>query len=602
MISEALLAATVAYFGGTLDDGWTNAPTASRFYPATAAASVMVKPDGERWVFNHEDGEIMRGPSPWVARRQGARVDVWNDPQLCVGKIRTGFTFIGGQLRGISADGREFKFPSGIPARGESGIAGLFPEERVRELSRGSSGDIWHHDAARWRLWFANPNDAGVLIVLTMIVLSCMAIGVRRRHPKLAWLCAGACLPLLVVALKTASRGALVAMLCGFAVIAMRALFAERRTRRRSLRIIAFALLALAAAIVVSGNGSRLMRSLSSIDAGNRLRMKVARAAMEMFADAPQGWCGGEVPARSAALNWYIADERHIIRTHLITLAELGWFKGGAYLALWFFALALGWHAWRRRQPAALAVWAGLFVAGCFNPVYRRWETWLWPAATIVWTVGCLSRQGELSRAVRRALVVAIPFAAVSVVALAGGGRLLERRAPVAVYGSQGITLVNGRQPDIWIVEDRAVLGGGGFPGREIMMYYHRHPEAPAVGYVYCLDDLPAAVGTLVLPGRRAQEFLQLSADGHTPCQAKRIVFLSPACGPAAIPAELQAKTQTVWFAGTLAARYCRDYSQPRAWVRFFPGCELYIPDWVELVFANRFHDSSTNQKERIKQ
>ena len=613
------LALTLTYPGGTFDPTWTNAPSAARLAPVGFTSVYrFVQPDGTATLFREVDAAkgTLVGDRPWVGARQGARTDLWTDPALTGGKVKAGFTFVNGLLRHLEIDGVPYDFPKGLPFPSDS-LGALFPERPTRSFAKGSAGDIWKADTRRLRLWFANPNCAGAFLAqLFFLALAPLAVPAFRRRLETVprgcrVLVAGLSVALAAVALlgvlKTGSRGALLGLVAGSGCLLLP--FARRLGLRRGLAVCAAGLLALGLVCAVSGQGARLADTFRRVDAGNALRIKVASAAAAMLADAPFGWRSGEVPARSACLNWYVLDEGHIIRTHLVTLAELGWLGGFAYLLGWALLLAVGGLAFRRRDPLPLAVFGAFFLAGCLNPVYREWELWLLPGALLAASVAGL-RRGRARTFVRAtgqdgvaAAGLAIGGAAVaSALALAGlviWGRALPRSAGVAVRAEGAATLVNGDSPSVWIVEDTAVLGGFGFPGREILSVLRRRPDAPAIGYVQNLDDLPSTVETLVLPGRAAADFLRrLRAAGTLPCAAKRIVFLSPSVGPDDVPASLLEQAEVRWHVGSLAAlRAPRAYRVRHPWVVVHAGCELYIPGWLDLAREEAFATPKNNNQ-----
>ena len=613
------LALTLTYPGGTFDPTWTNAPSAARLAPVGFPSVYrFVQPDGTATLFREVDAAkgTLVGDRPWVGARQGARTDLWTDPALTGGKVKAGFTFVNGLLRHLEIDGVPYDFPKGLPFPSDS-LGALFPERPTRSFAKGSAGDIWKADTRRLRLWFANPNCAGAFLAqLFFLALAPLAVPAFRRRLETVprgcrVLVAGLSVALAAVALlgvlKTGSRGALLGLVAGSGCLLLP--FARGVGLRRGLAVCAAGLLALGLVCAVSGQGARLADTFRRVDAGNALRIKVASAAAAMLADAPFGWRSGEVPARSACLNWYVLDEGHIIRTHLVTLAELGWLGGFAYLLGWALLLAVGGLAFRRRDPLPLAVFGAFFLAGCLNPVYREWSLWLLPGALLAASIAGL-RRGRARTCARAtgqdgvaAAGLAIGGAAVaSALALAGlviWGRALPRPAGVAVRAEGAATLVNGDSPSVWIVEDTAVLGGFGFPGREILSVLRRRPDAPAIGYVQNLDDLPSTVETLVLPGRAAADFLRrLRAAGTLPCAAKRIVFLSPSVGPDDVPASLLEQAEVRWHVGSLAAlRAPRAYRVRHPWVVVHAGCELYIPGWLNLAREEAFSTPKNNNQ-----
>lgn len=374
--SSALLAA--AFYGLAFNPASTNAPTESRIYPVGPAAYRMIQPDGRARLFEVTDAGkgILAGERPWLGVAKSGRVDVWADPAATGGKLRTAFTFVGGRLRLMVLDGVKYAFPKAKAPKDDLGA--LFPERRKRSYEKNSSADIWR-GGGRLRLWFANPNSAGILLALVSLVF------LRLLLVRGSWIAragAGAALAASAYGLFiTGSRGALVGFVVG--ALAIAASYGRKLVTRRGLLVVAAALGLLCAGVAAGGHGARVVDMFHNIDVSNMTRLKVGMAAVEMFSDAPFGWSGGEVPGREACLNWYVLDEPRSLRTHFMSLAECGWFKGYFYLAFWALVLTLGAVSLKRGRPLAAALWAAFGLAGCFNPVYTEWEIWVLPIASL---------------------------------------------------------------------------------------------------------------------------------------------------------------------------------------------------------------------------
>ena len=125
-------------------------------------------------------------------------------------------------------------------------------------------------------------------------------------------------------------------------------------------------------------------------------------------------------------------------------------------------------------------------------------------------------------------------------------------------------------------------MAGNGFPGREILAYYARHRDAGAVAYVYAVEDLPSEADRVIVAGRNVPDYLEAYARGCA-CKAKRLILLSPSVSPDKVPAELVRDGHAVWIAGSLLAARDAAYENRRTWVKVIPGCERYIPNWLEL-------------------
>ena len=166
--SISILAA--AFFGLNFNPASTNLPTEARIYPVSSSHYRMIQPDGVVRLFELTDPKegILVGPKPWIGVIKKQRIDIWADPKYTGGKLRTAFTFIAGRLKLMVLDGKRFTFPK--PVSQEGRLKELFPENKARQYEKNSTADIWRSDASRLRLWFANPNSAGILFAELLIL------------------------------------------------------------------------------------------------------------------------------------------------------------------------------------------------------------------------------------------------------------------------------------------------------------------------------------------------------------------------------------------------------------------------------------------------
>ena len=570
----AVVALAAAFYGLRFDPAATNVATKSRIYPISPVAYTMVQPDGQKRLFELTDAKegVLSGPKPWLGVLKGSRIDIWADPACTGGKLRTAFTFVNGRLRLMVLDGKKYTFAKGGGTDWD--LDELFPEQKKRSYEKGSSADIWRN-SSRLKLWFTNPNSAGTfcaLVALLGLWLLQSGLGVWRLHGLLVMACGLMC---------TAQSGSRCAVL-GFVVGAglEMVFFLKRHLNVRSLAIILLAASALIGGVAVSGMADRFTDTVRQVDSGNQRRLAVAKAAVQMFADAPFGWRGGEVPGRNAALNFYIFDDDHVIRTHLLSVTELGWFAGFFYIAFWVLMLAVaGVCAWRGNALGA-ALWTAFGVAGCFNPVYIDWEVWVLPILSLV--ILLLPRYRLSAKAWMTCVAVASSVSALTVCGLALTGKAMERPTKTAVRSCGKATFINGESPRTWIVGDPLVMAGYGFPGREILAHCVRHPQTKPIAYVYAVEDLPSEADRVIVAGRNVPDYLEAYARGCA-CKAKRLILLSPSVSPDKVPAELVRGGNAVWIAGSLLAARDAAYENRRTWVKVIPGCERYIPNWLEL-------------------
>ena len=572
MIFAAIVIAA-AYFGLDFDPAATNVATESRMYPVSPIAYRMVQPDGKVRFFELTDAKegILSGPKPWLGVVKDKQIDIWADPQYTDGKLRTAFTFVAGRLRLMVLDGEKFTFAKTGPSK--VGLVEMFPARKKRSYEKNSTADIWQGGGNRLRLWFANPNSAGILLAEVLLALVWLTTVTRG----LARICSGVLMVVVAYGvMATGSRGALVGAAIGLLAIVV--VHARRLLTKHGVLVLLIGLSVLVSGLVVSGNLRRVIDTFRAIDAGNMTRLKIGKAAVQMFADAPFGWQGGEVPGRNACLNWYVFDEKRSLRTHVMSLAECGWFKGFLYVFFWAFVLSAGVVLARKGRPLPLALWSSFCFAGCFNPVYIDWEVWALPMVSL----GALAVQdGRLSpKQWRRSSIVAAIFSLVVVAGLVIVGKSLRRPTRIPVKSCSTATFVNGDNPRVWIVGDPLVMAGNGFPGREILAYFVRNPDAEPIAYVYDAKDLPREAECVIVAGRNVPDYLSAYESGCA-CKAKRLLLLSPSVGPGAVPERLAAEMQLLWVAGSLLASHDPSYAARLPWVRLVPGCERYIPGWM---------------------
>ena len=342
-----------------------------------------------------------------------------------------------------------------------------------------------------------------------------------------------------------------------------------------------------AGAIVAGGvffamySGARDKQSDEKSDA---TRMELWSAAPAMMCASPLGW-GGFDGAGKAYSDWFAPAEDvrfrlNLVSDHLTMLAGSGWIGGFAYIFAWFAGLALlSVFAWRGGSAIPLGVWISLGVASSFNVVMFA-PTVLWiPCAVLLLLV--FDRRWFCFRCIKGCAIfgVVVSVAILGVLFVAGrhfASSMLE------VHRCGGRIAINGKTPDIWIVDDDESLGGVLAP-RDIRAFYRKYPAAPAIGYVKDLSDVPEkGVKRLVLAGASAEDFMvPYSRDPDSVSVPPELIFLSPQFPPSAIPDDLRAKSRVIMVIGEFAARYWEEYAHAPDWVGVIPGAEVYISDWM---------------------
>lgn len=577
-----LLVAALAFYGISFDPATTNEPSASRIVPVNAVAYRMVQPDGAIRVFTKDSSRpgVILGDRPWLGTVKDNVIRVWADPASTDGRLRTQFVFLDGQLRQLFLDGTMYFFPSGQPKL-DGSLASLWPERKARSYQKGSSADIWLNDA-RLKLWFANPNSAGMLCAQVALLGLWLLLGGHwfRRLPGLVILVGS-----FWGVAQSGSRSSLLAFVVGAGLMMVFSL--RRHLNVKSIGMAILAVCVVVGAIAASGMAKRFTDTLHHVDEGNLRRLSIGKAAVKMFADAPLGWHCGEVPGRNAALNFYVFDDNHVIRTHLLSMAELGWPVGFGYAFFWSLMLTVGFACAKRGDSLSVGEWVAFSLAGLFNPVYTEVSLWAVPVAATAWSGWCV-RKAMTRRLLCICGIVSSCAAIMVVIALVVSGTALNAGRRTSVHASGKAAVLNGQSPSVWIVEDQPVLGGWGFPGRELLAYYAQQPDAPAIGYVWDIHNLPCEVEKLVLPGKAAAEYLDACRTGReSVCRAKKTVFLSPSVEPAQMDANVVKGSKVLWIAGTFALdRSCERPMQKEKWLAVVPGVELYVPNWQKIIFA----------------
>ena len=544
------------------------------FVPLNATVFRMRTPSGKTLVFQRdaEEPNLLHGAAPWQAELDGRRALLMTEPGAKGGQL--GYMFYDGYLRQTLINGKENRLPAPEPGSDAKALAALWPAPDARMVA-GEAPDIWKK-GRRLRLWFDNPNKAGLLfaeIALAALALVLMRPWWARILGGLLALGAFGCM------LASSSRGAFLAFLCGLGLMALtrlRTLFNWRR-----LALLAAAVVVAAGCLFASGQGERLVKNLFNEGQTEQSRLTVWKQVPSMIVDAPGGWGWGQ-SARSY-IDWYQEKNncllKDMISGHLTFLVETGWVARFGYLLVWgLFLLAALRMAHRGRSPIPLGIAGAFAVAACFNPVISVWELWLIPVAAMV-AVGADFRRWSWKSNVWTA-----GFAAFCALLVLGGVvayRAWDKPAMVVHKTSTG-TVLNGKSAAVYLAEDDYVLHGGYWWlfGNELRGYFREHADARAVAHVRRVADLPDAMEKLVLVGETGRDFLQMAKRPS----AKEIVFVSPPFTWREVPLDLFKAAKVSLVAGELAMRKCGALAEAPEWVKSVRGAELYIPGWTELL------------------
>ena len=548
---------------------------AASFAPVNAKAYRLRTPDGAERIFvrDAENPASLYGDGEWVAELEGRRALVMKDVESV--KDREGYLFQNGFLLKQLVGEVERNVAPPPVGDDETTLAALWPEKGKR-LVAADIPDIWS-GGDRLRLWFGNPNKAGVLFA--ELALAALALVVLRA-PCLRFLGVLLALASFAGMVLTSSRGAFLAFLCALAAVGLARFRSLLSWRKAAVGLGAVAVAA--GCLFATGQMDRMAKNLFNEGQRETSRLTVWSQVPRMMADAPGGW-GSGCSAR-AYIDWYQPESacllKDLISGHLTFLVETGWPVRFAYVFLWLFAGLAAFAAVRGgASPATLAIVVAFGVAGAFNPVVAVWELWVVPAFAAL----------ALAFQVRRLKVRTVGFIALAAVLLAAGalagvcawGRKLPEGA-VAVRKAGGAVWLNGKNPSTWLVDDDFAMHGGYWwlQGRAIRDAIAARPQAGAIGYARSLADVPAGVEKLVLLGEAGREWL----ESETRPAAKKVVLISPPFAWSKVPAELREECDVSVVAGELAVRGAMGAEPPPRSVRIVPGAELYIPGWTRYV------------------
>ena len=552
----------------------TNRTEESTCVPINFRMFRMTQPDGVRRAFlrDADDPDLLHvvGGGPWagVVRADRDMVNVVTRPGTVPDE--TEFCFVGGHLRFMSVADRQRTFDPADYASGRPPLTALWPSPE-REDGGGRASSIWR-GSRRLTFLSRNPNRSALLFAHLALVALGLALALRRVGPRLV--CAGLAAGLFALLAMTASRGGLLACAAGAGVLLWFRL--RGRLTFRAVTGLVLAGCVVVGAALASEGGRRMLSDLSCRDVSAASRVHIWREFPAMFRAAPGGWGWGR--SGFAYNDWFEDLSRHhstgdLFNDHLSRLAEFGLPGGALYLFAWFAVLGSAWRGARRgRTPIPLAVWTALAVAGCFNPVQVWGWAWLVPVATLPWmrTSGrCLAWSGGV------ALATILLVWCLSC-CLAGA----DRGVHASVRGER--VCFGGDAPEVWIADDDYVLNGGypGFLGKEIRACAAQKDGFPAIGVARDCDGLPSGMKVLLLAGRTAARYLEMSVRP----EADRVVFLSPPFGPERIPEDLRARSDVLLVCGEFAAARMGLGEEIPDWMAVVPGAELYVPGWTKLL------------------
>ena len=584
------LALSILLFAVSATAG-SNDFTSIYFAPETRVSFKTVEPGGGIRRFDGGDpskpGQIMSSDGWTATFGDGGRVTV-ESPEA--GKAKAVWEFDRGRIIAHgSGDERktiQYETPRAAPEGVLTPLAYYeFTPEYLKEQQDRALEGKWD-GTGRLCFPYENPNHSGALychlaLLALAVLLACR--GKVRVVAASAFIAFFACLVL------TGSRGSLV----GFAV-GLAAFFAFRF--RSLIRSRAFwAALAVGVAAIVCWFGwlhsDQLLRGFADgrMDWSNAIRVDMLKVAPKMMVDAPGGW--GFVGAGRAYFDWYQPLDNlfmtgSLMNDHLTILADAGWLGRFAYLfALLSLLLLSCSYARRGKGGFPLSVLTATVAMSCFNPMFAKIGLWAVPVvAAGLLAFWCFRTRG---RCLILPVVVSACAAGGLVAVLFWIGSAQEPVDGLRVFATGRQVCVRGKAPAIWIVDDTQGALGGIFASKDLREFYKYSPQAPNVGYVRSIHDLPErGIQRLVLSGKAANEWLLLLSENpearkHLP---REVVFVTPPFAPSEIPAALLHFCKVRVVVGEFAARFQQEYATPPSFVTIVPGMERYILRWMERV------------------
>lgn len=462
---------------------------------------------------------------------------------------------------------------------------------KTAAVSRRAAGSKWAK-SGRLQFPFPNPNRNGAFYGELFVFLLGCAFCVSSARVRFALLLFAGIAGIGLV--LSGSRGALLGTAFGFLVLclARRDVVVELLKSKKVRILLALAVLVGICWFCFEGTHfwTRGFRGGSSWS--NQIRTEIWANAPKMMVDAPGGWgTGGDIQIGRAYLDWYqplhvVALTGSLISDHLTRLAGLGWTGRWFYVFVWIFFLSSAVLLVKRRRvalPLAMALTLG--ITAWFNPIFSEKTLWIVPLLSL------FGFAGEFPfRRVRGYLVCGVVSAvlagAVTYGLWAYGSG--ARRNTVRVTYDAGVVKIKSEAPQVWVLDDEGPALGGLLASKDIRLYYQFNPEAEGIGYVRSVGSLPkSGIRKLVLGGKSGDAWLRYvtSSEEARSELPEEVVFISPPFPFAAIPSPLFEVTKVRFLVGEFCTWYQpKEYANPPAGVEIIPGCEMYIPGWLDYV------------------
>jgi len=460
-----------------------------------------------------------------------------------------------------------------------------------------NTGWKYWEKSSRLRLWFYNPNGAGALFAEIALVLFAIVVLIIKNN-LLRVVLGGCAVASTILLLMTGSRGSLIALVASVIVVTM-AYIIFRNVKVRETLAVSLIIVAASVFAVLAFSSNRFGRNLLSVDAGNVQRLRAWRSAPAMIAAAPNGWgdnCG------QAYCEWFQEESDshvlyYLVNTHLTWMAGKGWLFSGVYVFGWVLLFAMLLANFRNRWSAlALAMWTLFFIANWFSTLGQFASLWVIPSlcaipAAVEWTRNFKSMKLRYAVACMAAALAAagVVYGVISI------GRADLAKAEISVRNDGNAVYVGTGEPIVYVVPDQWVLCRyeiGGM-GRDIRAWCRSHAGEGTIAVVDSIDKLPPKPDRLVLVGRACLGYMSKMKKAakdkksfESFPRAKQTVFISPNLSIKKIGAKLAHALHLKVYTGEFLAEVAEDLGAKAPWAKIVPGCELYLPDWMDLAMG----------------
>jgi hypothetical protein len=430
-----------------------------------------------------------------------------------------------------------------------------------------------------WRMdWgFDNPNKTATLIVELMIAIWGMAFIWKRGF----WVALAFFLPLGACLIHTMSRGGMIALAGGLAVVI---LFAPRPWHKcRVATLIATVIFFSFFAFYMQAL-NRYSHGVFVNDKSISNRILLWQAAPIMMADAPGGW--GHGCSGLAFMRWYQpiseqAEYRTLVNSHLTWLVEFGWMFRFFYFFSWSIVFGVcrptmdkAWYA------VATGIWITFGMASFFSSVAESPYLWIVPTLSFLIVVVDRARTKNYPKFTMLFLVSFIALLLCLAINITGAGRSGIRKEKERV-------VIGTSSPSIWLVVDEEILGKYGFA--KSLRQYMSNPifRRSSISVVNSLEDIPDALSEptiVIISGSIGTIGIQKLSQIMVNNSGVRLILLSPQFSPSELGENIDMDGVSSVFYGEFSkSEFITTWKQTG---KFHSICGIgdYIADWPSII------------------